>query len=129
MVRNYVCSLESARRLYAMVEAAARTGEFVADFVIFVRPDDLFACDLDVSKILRLQPNELFVPNHAWAGGSVKPAGTGVPACIALISCCTFLFIPVLPWGSRRRSTPGSYLAASGRNRRAGRVPESHRLI
>jgi hypothetical protein len=55
LVQNYVCSLESQKRVTALV-----SGDF--RYVMYVRPDVEFANDVDCARIRRLKRNQIILP-------------------------------------------------------------------
>lgn len=56
LVQNYVCSLESQRRVFEMISDAA-------DLVIYIRPDVKFDRPIDVSILKRIRTGEIWIPN------------------------------------------------------------------
>lgn len=55
LLRNYLCSLESQKRVTALVG-----GDF--DFVMYIRPDVEFAAPLDASAIKNLRSQQILLP-------------------------------------------------------------------
>ena len=55
LLRNYLCSLESQKRVTAMITSDFR-------FVMYVRPDVAFSSDLDCTQIKRLKRNQIILP-------------------------------------------------------------------
>jgi hypothetical protein len=56
LIKNYICSLESQKRVTSMIQ-----GDF--DYVMYMRPDIKFLSDLpDSENILKLKDNEIILP-------------------------------------------------------------------
>ena len=71
LLQNYLCALESKRRLYNMIQSSNNN----YDAVFYLRPDILIHNRLDINSIINIKNNTIIVPSNYAGDGYNEQIG------------------------------------------------------